>query len=193
MSEIQEEQVEWAVIHRMAEMLKEPPHKEFNVTQSYTLCLSILAWVLQRIRTREDKDKSPKGKAAINLKKGLEKCPFDKSPWGASDHLSKREQLARQKAFSNKNVFQFFKWMRDSTCHGDARNVTPCNQDHELIGFYFKHEKSKSLLLFKEEELRQIGVSLADQYCEALQKASRLSLESFVDGAGKISEGVNSQ
>ena len=56
--EITEDQMEWATVHRMREMLVNV-HDKYKVTHTYALFTTILCWVMQRIRSSgiEDLDK----------------------------------------------------------------------------------------------------------------------------------------
>jgi hypothetical protein len=50
MGGISDDQVEWAVVHRLKAMLDDPPKTEFNVTQTFAHFTAILIWTSQRIR-----------------------------------------------------------------------------------------------------------------------------------------------
>jgi hypothetical protein len=84
-------------------------------------------------------------------------------------------------------AFNFLKWLRDASCHGDARKVFPENRNGKLIGFKFQmksdsDQKVRSLVLM-EADLRRIGSALADMYCKALGGS-----ESFVGDAQSMLE-----
>ena len=51
--EIRSEHVEWAVVHRLSKLLDEK-HEEFNVTSAYSSFVTILCWVIQRVRARDN-------------------------------------------------------------------------------------------------------------------------------------------
>jgi len=168
MTEITKTHAEWAVVDRLRAMLNETPHAEYNVTQSYGLCVAILAWVMQRVRTPASSSNSPEDRAAISVKADLDGQNVEALPWG----LNTDGPELVSSDFKGFTAFNFLKWLRDASCHGDARKVFPKNKDGELIGFKF-HMKSDSdqkvrSLVLMEADLRRIGSALADMYCKAL-------------------------
>lgn len=174
MTAINTEHCEWAVVERLRAMLAEPPHEHYNVTQSYGLCVAILAWVMQRIRTPEHPESSQEDGAAASVKKSLKDQSVVDLPWGLKT-TAREGTEAPAKDFNEYSAFNFLKWLRDACCHGDARQVFPVNHGNTLVGFQFKatarNDRERSLTL-KEAELRRIGIALADMYCKALQAAS---------------------
>lgn len=174
MTAINTEHCEWAVVDRLRKMLSESPHEQYNVTQSYGLCVAILAWVMQRIRTPEHPEASQEDRAAISVKDSLESQSIENLPWGLKT-VTREGKIAPATDFEGYNAFKFLKWLRDACCHGDARQVFPVNHGNTLVGFQFKakakNDRELSLTL-KEAELRRIGTALADMYCNALQSAS---------------------
>jgi hypothetical protein len=163
-------------------MLAETPHADYSVTQSYGLCLAILAWVMQRIRTPEEHAQSPEARAAIEVKAELEAHSVETVPWNLLANDS------RCSDFMSFSAFKFLKWLRVATCHGDARVVIPVNKEGKLIGFKFQMKihgdnKHRTLILM-ETDLRRIGVGLAGIYCESLKGQG-----SFIDDAKSITEG----
>jgi hypothetical protein len=172
-------------------MLTEAPHAEYNVTQSYGLCIAILAWVMQRIRTPEDKAQSPEDRAAISVKKTLNLQRVDALPWGLrTDGIeSKSPDHGDFKGFT---AFNFLKWLRDASCHGDARQIAPVNHGNKLMGFEFRakglgDDRARCLVL-TESDLRRIGGCLAAMYCEALQSAASPPSDHFIDDARSMRE-----
>lgn len=175
---------EWAVVDRLRAILAEPPHAQYNVTQAYGLCVAILAWVMQRIRTPMQQARSPEAIAACVLADELKEMSFRSSPFSvATDSVS---------GFSDDlKVFDFLVWLRDASSHGDARNVTAINNGHNLVGFRCKARCQGKLCSsnLKEEDLRRIGAELATRYCNALKNASQNSIQ-FTADAQTVSEGV---
>lgn len=183
MTEITRAHAEWAVVDRLRAMLNETPHAEYNVTQSYGLCVAILAWVMQRVRTPEGQAKSPEAWAAKSVKSTLDTQNVEALPWG----LKTGGSGSVNGDFMGFTAFKFLKWLRDASCHGDARKVFPENKHGKLIGFRFQmksdsDQKVRSLVLM-EVDLRRIGSALADMYCKALGGS-----ESFVADARSMSE-----
>ncbi|WP_431270282.1 hypothetical protein [Dankookia sp. P2] len=52
--EIGEDEVEWAVVSRLRDMLRASPTARYEVTQAYALFSAIILWTAQRMRTKED-------------------------------------------------------------------------------------------------------------------------------------------
>jgi hypothetical protein len=186
MTGITRDHAEWAVVDRLRAMLNETPHAEYNVTQSYGLCVAILAWVMQRVRTPENPANSPEDRAAISVKSTLDGQSVEALPWGLQTG-GPAGRLPVCSDFRGFTAFNFLKWLRDASCHGDARKVFPENKDGELIGFKFQmksdsDQKIRSLVL-RETDLRRIGSALADMYCKALSGS-----ESFHEDARSMRE-----
>lgn len=179
MTAITKAHAEWAVVDRLRAMLNETPHAEYNVTQSYGLCVAILAWVMQRIRTRDDI--SAEDRAAKAVKAKLDGQKVEAAPWGLNINAP------TQSDFKDFSSFDFLKWLRDASCHGDARKVFPENQDGKLIGFKFQmksdSDKTVRSLVLVEADLRRIGSALADMYCVALKGP-----DSFAEDARSMPE-----
>ncbi len=190
MTEITKAHAEWAVVDRLQKMLNETPHAEYNVTQSYGLCVAILAWVMQRVRTPESQANSPEDCAAISVKSDLEQQIVEALPWGLKTRMPEG-QISRSGDFMGFTAFKFLTWLRDASCHGDARQVLPVNSGGSLRGFEFRasargdHERK---LVLTERDLRRIGVGLATMYCQALQLAASASPSHFVEDARSIRE-----
>jgi hypothetical protein len=68
MTEFTKTHAEWAVVDRLRSLLNEPAHAEYNVTQAYGLCVAILAWVMQRVRTPDSLVSSAEDRAASSAR-----------------------------------------------------------------------------------------------------------------------------
>ncbi|MBK6594592.1 MAG: hypothetical protein IPG23_18865 [Burkholderiales bacterium] len=187
MTEITRAHAEWAVVDRLRAMLNEPPHAQYNVTQSYGLCVAILAWVMQRVRTPENAANSQEDCAAISVKAALEGQSVEALPWS----LKTGGLGPVNSDFLGFTAFNFLKWLRDASCHGDARQVFPVNSGGNLLGFEVRatakkdHERS---LILTEIDLRRIGIALATMYCQALQSAASPASNHFVQDAQSMLE-----
>ncbi len=190
MTEITRTHAEWAVVDRLRSMLNEPAHPEFGVTQAYGLCVAILAWVMQRIRTPDSRASSAEDRAAIAARKSLEQEHVEALPWGLNTY-GPVGQSAEHGAFKDFSAFDFLRWLRDATCHGDARQISPSNMGGSLVGFEIRatargdHERS---LVLSERDLRRIGNALAMVYCEALQTAASNTPDHFASDARSMRE-----
>ena len=89
--EITEDQMEWATVHRMREMLVNV-HDKYKVTHTYALFTTILCWVMQRIRSSgiEDLDKR-----ARSVHETLSEEPISEKPWNISTTVKARATHAR--------------------------------------------------------------------------------------------------
>jgi hypothetical protein len=174
MTQITNEHVEWAVVDRLRQMLDEPPHQTFNVTQAYALFTTILCWVMQRIR-RDDE-------IARGVLKKLKEAPIEGDPWGV--RLTARLQPVRVPAprgFEGRKAERFLINLRNATAHGDASKVVPFNEqirgERLLVGFTFKCDEPggnrpktwEGEITLLESDLRRIGRALAKLYCDALR------------------------
>lgn len=190
MTEITRAHAEWAVVDRLRFLLLETPHADYSVTQAYGLCVAVLAWVMQRIRTPDSHAMSPDDHAAIEVRKKLEQQTVEAPPWGIKTGIANL-QVVEHGDFKDFSAFNFLKWLRDATCHGDARQVSPYNLGGRLIGFEIRatargdHERS---LVVTERDLRRIGGALATVYCDALQSAQSSSADRFVNDARSMRE-----
>lgn len=190
MTEITKAHAEWAVVDRLRTMVEEKPHANYSVTQSYGLCLAILAWVMQRVQTSESQTTSPQDHAAITLRKKLASQCVESHPWclktGEAEGC-----VHSNKDFKGFTAFNFLKWLRNASCHGDARQVSPLNSDGSLIGFELRvtdRGNQTRVLFLTECDLRRIGVALATMYCHELQSAVSPAPTHFVEDAQSMRE-----
>jgi len=190
MTEITKIHAEWAVVDRLRSMLNEVPHPNYNVTQSYGLCVAILAWVMQRVQTPENHANSPEDRAAISVKSVLEVQRVEALPWGLKTG-GQEGQTLNISDFKDFTAFEFLKWLRNASCHGDARQIFPVNKGGSLVGFEFrataKGDRERFLFL-NEQDLRRIGSALANIFCTALQKAVSEVPEAFANDARSMHE-----
>lgn len=190
MTEITKSHTEWAVVDRLRALLTEKPHADYSVTQSYGLCVAILAWVMQRIRMPEKQANSPEDQAAIAVCRSLDQQKVEASPWSLKTHGA-QDTISEHGDFKDFTAFNFLKWLRDAICHGDARQISPVNTGNSLTGFTVcataKGDRERSLVL-TERDLRRIGEGLASMYCDALQSAASSSLGHFAEDARSIRE-----
>src|SRR4051794_25697535 len=50
MGVIPKDEVEWAIVERLRELLKDEPHRKFGITQTYALFTSLTCWSMQSLR-----------------------------------------------------------------------------------------------------------------------------------------------
>jgi hypothetical protein len=146
MTEIRKEHIEWAVVDRLSQMLKAPPHSKFNVTHTFALFSSILCWTLQHIRIKKEDIKSDGDKAAAAFCEELKNEPAAGETWLIPlESVAAGATVPAPQGFEGHTAFRFLKNLRDAMAHGDARKVEPFHTksktDRALLGFLFKCEE----------------------------------------------------
>jgi hypothetical protein len=184
MTEITRDHVEWALVDRLRLMLEGPPHKRFNVTQTYALFTSVLSWVMQRVRIKSHDIVSQDDKVASDLFKKLEGESIGADPWSVHVVPAARTErvgatsvfISTPKGFEAHTVGRFLINLRDATAHGDARNVQPFNNGSSLVGFTFSCAEFRDRkrvwdgkITLLEADMRRIGIQLAKRYCDAIR------------------------
>ena len=192
MTQITDDHLEWAVVGRLGLMLEAPPHRTFNVTQTYALFTTILCWVVQRVRIPTHEIVSRDDRIAHKLFKVLSSTAAVDDPWRVPVLPAARVELIgstsvtvpKPESFETHSVDRFLINLRDATAHGDARNVSPFNvptaSEHLLVGFTFacaefKNRKKiwEGKITLLEKDMRRIGTHLAKSYCDALRRCER--------------------
>ena len=188
MGGISDDQVEWAVIHRLKAMLDDPPKTEFNVTQTFAHFVAVLLWAKNRARIG---DRNPRiDDPGAQLRGQLDGATIFDDPW-----LLSREHPAFPNApanefrpevgpinqdFEGKSAARFLKWLRDALAHGDGRSILPLHKpsvryDKTLLAGFkvvFNEERGAdrclTLHLYHQDMIR-IGKALADEFCRELR------------------------
>lgn len=203
MGGISDDQVEWAVVHRLKQMLDDPPETKFNVTQTFAHFTAILLWTKNRARIGDARPQ-PDDPGA-QLRDRLNGATIFDDPW-----LLSREHPAFPKApanefqpevgpinrdFEGKTAAQFLKWLRDALAHGDGRYIRPLHKPSVrydktwLAGFKFTFNEERNspriltLHLYHHDMIR-IGRALADDFCRELGRAD----EHFESEAARVLE-----
>jgi hypothetical protein len=124
---ITDDHVEWAIVRRFRLLLEEPPHKSFNVTQSYSPFTAILCWVMQHIRINVKDAKTANDQVAAEILKKLSSKAITEQPW--SIQLTTSGRIGNIGAYSihvpapvnfdHHPVERFLINLRDATTHGD--------------------------------------------------------------------------
>ena len=195
MGGIPDEQVEWAVVHRLKAMLEEPPKTNFNVTQSFALFTSTLLWTKNRLwvaghdRERELFDE-PADQAAHGARRQLGDQLILGDPW----RLSRRAPLFPAPVppheedinadFEGTTAEDFFEWLRHALAHGDGRRIGPIHKlsrqgDRTLLaGFRVEGRESgptkrRLVLSLYHSDMRRMGALLGDQFCRSMSGNGR--------------------
>ncbi|MBS0244256.1 MAG: hypothetical protein JSS20_18965 [Proteobacteria bacterium] len=187
MGGISDDQVEWAVVHRLKAMLDAPPKTEFNVTQTFAHFNAILLWTKNRARIGDRKPRI--GDPGAQLRDRLNNTTIYEEPWLLSrahpDFPKAPENEYRPEIgpinsdFEGKSAAAFLKWLRDALAHGDGRSILPLHKpsvryDKTLLaGFKVVFNEVRgadrilTLHLYHQDMLR-IGKALADDFCREL-------------------------
>ena len=216
MTEITSDHVEWAVVGRLRLMLEEPPHKTFNVTQTYALYNAVLCWVLQRIRINRNDANTKDDRIAADILNDFSRQRITEKPWSIQLAGSGRIAQVGQYSvhvpaplnFSDHTVDRFLINLRDAVAHGDARTIEPFHIEGRkgverlLAGFTFScSEKDRNnrrkiawsgRITLLEDDMRRIGCHLAKVYCDALRhsEAHRHDSHFGSDAAFSVREAV---
>jgi len=197
MAMIDERHVEWRVVARLRELLEELPPTTHDVTLTYSLFSTILCWVCQRIRDE-------KHEVATSVWTAFEReLAFD-HPWDLSDIRISIDQKAVTEGtlqISTLPVSVFLVGLRNAAAHGDDRKVRPHHigkagrPDRRLVGFdldagfYRPGNKQTNepaqnwgqwRLSLTAIDMRRIGLAVANQFCDQMNRDSRQDAERHV-------------
>lgn len=153
--EIQESEIEWAVIERLRDILEASAGKEFEVTEAFAAFSSIICWITQRIR--------PKGTSlADNAARRF---------YNTMDKRSFRDAPGAPKYGADITVAIAMIELRDALAHADAQNVRPLNSRERgspprLIGFEFRGKQGPIHLT--ADQMVTFGTWIADEFKTAI-------------------------
>jgi hypothetical protein len=194
--EINDEHVEFAIVQRLSEMLREP-HPRYEVSSIYALSIAILCWSTQRLRTDTKKDNSPEARAAANVWADFAKEPISRDPWRIAivDNTLFGDETGHSFAsadFHGHTADRLIRNLRDAAAHGDARKVEPYHigtrgkPDRTLVGFRFKCEEGfrqnrqwivtwTGEITLRADDMARIAGEVAKRFCSAMEETSRYS------------------
>lgn len=176
--EITDEQMEWATVRRMREMLIDV-HDGYKVTRSYTLFTTILCWVIQRVRSNGAGQLDRKARSVF---KRLQTEQISDKPWqiwtGGNNRATEAQRFRLGgpfEDFEGFNAARFLTALRNATAHGDARNIRPVNRNNVLVGDEFActergNPSWSGAIVLGRTDMCRIGVALADRFCAALSE-----------------------
>ena len=174
--EITDEQMEWATVHRMREMLIDV-HDGYKVTHSYALFTTILCWVIQRVRSN--------GAGQLDRKsvfKRLQTEQISDASWqlwtGGNNPPTEARRFRLGGPFEDFEGFdaaKFLTALRNATAHGDARKIRPVNRNNILVGYEFACTERgnptwSGTIVLGRTDMRRIGVAFADRFRAALSE-----------------------
>lgn len=186
MGGISDDEVEWAVVHRLKAMLDDPPKTEFNVTQTFAHFTAILIWTTQRIRA--PRVLGPGDQAAQRALQNLQARAICDPPWSLSrqppvldnaDILGDEHDVNAN--FAGMTVDQFTIWLRNALAHGDGRSISPIHKQSRrtskeyLAGFRiaFNEERGAARILtlhLYHQDMIRIGKAMAENFCDELSR-----------------------
>jgi len=191
MAEIRDEHVEWRVVARLRELLEKLPDSPHDVTLTYSLFSTIVCWTCQRLR-----DDAEGGHKRVWQKLCSSLASDDPWHFDVSNATSVRIPEEAAEDARQLPTGRFLIGIRNAIAHGDHTLITPHHlpvapgkADHRLVGFAitadFAHRRRKDgeLVLVKDWggwqfnltslDMRRIGMSLADRFCDGLNKDSQ--------------------
>ncbi len=210
MGEIRDDESDWQIVFRFAEMLKEQ-HPHFNITQAYALFAPTLCWTMQRMRKLDGRGR--------RLQLRLRQQSSGANPWALPIGQNANGQTGLHVLrggevpdLSDWPVEPFLIALRNAVAHSDNRCVVG---EHELrhgrrvlVGYRFKvdvmlrdhppamprfgrsHDHLSAIgwkgdIVLKEPDMRRIGIALADQFCHVMTDRD---LQQLADANGQLGE-----
>ena len=195
---ISQEQMEWATVDRMRDMLVNV-HEDYKVTHTYALFTAILCWVMQRIRSQGHSALDRRARSVLAV---LENEEISDAPW---DIWTRRDQVREPGVrrpgpftdFDGFNAARFLIALRNATSHGDARNIRPVNKNDFLVGHEFRCSEKyrrgritwQGRIILDRRDMRRIGTAVADRFCAALsERANQPAHDRFEADARNLPE-----
>lgn len=153
--DIQDSEIEWAVIARLRDILEASSDREFEVTEAFAAFSSIICWIAQRMRP---KGTSLADNAARRFHTAMDKRLLQSAP-GAPDYVS------------GVTVAIAIIDLRNALAHADAQSVRPLNiREHgrppRLIGFEFCGRQGAIRLT--AGQMVKFGTWIADEFTTAI-------------------------
>ena len=154
--EIRDNQVEWAVVARLRDLLEASSASEFEVTEAFAHFSTIICWVTQRMRTKGD---SASDRAAIRFYEDMRRKQLSDVPGGFSG--------------PQMHVAEALIAIRNACAHADGTSVQPLHHRSKgrppsLTGFAFAG--SAGTLQLSSQKMVEFGVWVADNFVLALSE-----------------------
>lgn len=185
MTEIRDDHVAWAVVHRMRLILDGPSVSNYSVTEAYAFFTAVLCWCLEHIR----RPKNAKAQATL---KSLEDAGPRDDPWRIS-HDGRGLWLVGHPKRNPKPITsaaQALIWLRDTVAHGDGKKIMPIHKAgmggrRVLTGFRFD-----DAVTLTEHDMRRIGCALADLFCNEIGRGEQGTRDGLfeLDALNRVSE-----
>jgi hypothetical protein len=153
--QIQESEIEWAVIERLRNILEASAKREFAVTEAFAAFSSIICWIAQRMRPRGT---SPSDNAARRF-------------YTAMNKRSLRDAPGKLHFGADITVAMAIIKVRRALAHADAQSVRPLNSPERgcpprLIGFEFRD--GPDAIRLTAEQMVDFGTWIADEFTTAI-------------------------
>ena len=168
--EIRDEHVDWAVISRLRDMLRDSTNAEFDITQAYAFFSTIILWTTQRMRTQSDD--GPGDEAARRFHERMQKQDFGQFQMRREPHHS-IDGLPAPEPIAGAKVSEIMIAIRTGLAHGDGRTVKPLHRKSPtgkvtLVGFHIPWGVHATIILTGPMMVR-FGTWLADEFILALR------------------------
>ncbi len=183
MAEIREEHVEWRVVARLHDLLKELPSADHEVTLTYSLFSTILCWTCQKIRSGE-------ADAAHHVWETLRQERALAAPWLLGG--LRMEVIEVGESIDALPASVFLVSLRNAIAHGDDRRVRPLHHglkgkaDRRLTGFVLEldfRRWGQHRVSMNQIDMRRIGMALADRFVRVLSAQSQEDARRHVKAA----------
>lgn len=157
--EITEDQVEWAVIARLRDTLRDSPRHRHEVTLAFAAFSTLVCWVVQRMRC---KGYSHQDEAAKRFYRRMQETRF--TGFGSGD------PLPVEGAPPATTVAEVLIAIRNGVAHGDGRSVRPLNRSNAsprppvLTGFVIPWGDAS--LMLTHSMMVGFGTWIADEFIQ---------------------------
>lgn len=156
--EITEEQVEWAVIARLRDTLRDTPRHRHEVTLAFAAFSTLICWVVQRMRCQGH---THQDQVARRFHKRMQRTRF--TGFGA-------DPLLIEGAPATTTVAEALVAIRNGVAHGDGRSVRPLNRSAAaprppiLTGFVIPWGEAS--LMLTHSMMVSFGTWVADEFIQ---------------------------
>lgn len=177
--QIADDQVEWAVILRLRNMLVESRRAEYDVTLAFALFSSIILWIAQRMRT---KDLDQNGHAARRFHQRMNRQRFG--------------QIAHRDTDGEQSVASMIVLFRNAVAHADGCSVRPlCRSSSggqpQLIGYAVRSTKDNragAIFSLTPDVMIRFGAWIADEFIADMTRDAQQT--PHPDWADDVNRGV---
>jgi hypothetical protein len=167
MSEIDDDEVEWAVVDRLRRLLKEEqPNSEYEVTMTFAFFTGIIMWSCELLSNHKNDEKPHPARTLLDKK-------ASDIPWDID--IGQRTGIWKRKKnnldLKGATIWEIVEFVRDNIAHGDHLRVKPQNSEDQtrslfLEGFRFHSAKDNVYVYLSKDNMVNIGTHLAEVICD---------------------------